>query len=93
MRAYWITFTDGTSVCCEGQSEYDAGKIAEHVTGKTVKDLKYQDNEFVRGLPYPCNPRVWAFEHPIHGHHPTFCMHGDKCAGRGSCPRERACDD
>ena len=43
MQGYWITFTDGTSGYCEGNSAYDAKGIAEHLTGKTVIGGKYED--------------------------------------------------
>ena len=27
MKAFWLTFTDGSQACCEGQSEFDAKRI------------------------------------------------------------------
>ena len=92
MRAFWLTFTDGSEACCEGQNEYDAKRIAEHFTGKTVAGGKYENIE-AKPLPYPANPIIWAFEHPISGRTPTFCFTPKECVGRSSCPRNRACND
>lgn len=93
MQAYWVTFTDGTEVCCEGQSAYDAKCIAEHFTKKTVAGGKYKDFS-VKTLPYPASPVVWQFEHPTGGGKcPTFCYTPRKCAGLTSCPANRSCDD
>jgi hypothetical protein len=92
MTAYWLTFTDGSKACCEGQSEYDAKLIAEKITGKTVAGGKY-DNIAAVKLPYPASPAIWQFEHPIYGRTPTFCHSPEKCKGRGSCPQSYSCTE
>lgn len=92
MTAYWITFTDGTQACCEGQSEYDAKKIAEKFTGKTVKGGEFRDID-AKPLPYPASPLIWQFEHPIHGKTPDFCHRPKQCVGRGSCPQSYSCTE
>ena len=103
MNFYWLTFTDGTSACCEGQSRWDVVNIAEALSGKEVAgDTSYSGldgNENIQSLPYPSRNAIWKFKHPVHGEHPSFCMHPAKCAGRTSCPRGwpgftgRSCDD
>ena len=85
MKAYWLTFTDGSHGCCEGQNDYDAKKIAEHITGKTVSGAE--------GLPYPATPIIWQFDHPIHGSTPAFCYTPEECKGCGSCPKSYACTE
>jgi hypothetical protein len=92
MNAYWIKFSDGSEACCEGQNDYDARKIAEHVSGKTVDSpTKWEAGPNVRSLPYPASPAVWQFAHPIHGVTPKFCYEPKKCAGRTSCPQRIGC--
>ena len=97
MQAYWLKFTDGTTGHCEGQSAYDAVKIAEKLTGKTV-DLgnnKYrpENSEAVKKLPYPRSPMIWQFDHPVSGKCPPLCFGGSECLGRGSCPKSYACSE
>lgn len=97
MQAYWLKFTDGSEGHCEGQNAYDAVKIAEHFTGKTVDlgDFKYKPEESgsVKTLPYPTRGMIWQFEHPIHGKTPTFCLGKAECRGRGSCPQSYSCSN
>lgn len=85
MQPFWITFDDGTRGCCEGQSEYDAKRIAAHVKGKPVAKVEH--------IPYPAKPLIWQFDHPIHGKCPDFCFTPQECVGRTACPRPRACND
>ena len=92
MQAYWLTFTDGTKACCEGQGPRDAKIIAEKLTGKTVAGGVYDHIE-AQTLPYPASPRVWGFEHPVVGQTPTFCWRPNECAGKGSCPQSRSCTE
>lgn len=92
MTPYWITFTDGSKACCEGQSAFDAKKIAEKLTGKTVGGGEYQDFTMER-LPYPATPIIWQFDHPLHGKTPTFCHKPNQCAGRGACPQNYSCTE
>ena len=98
MRSYWITFEDGSKGCCDGQTAGDAQFIAEHFTGKTVKDsdqykYKADENPNIKPLPYPANPNIWLFEHPVHGKMPCFCFRPNECAGHGSCQSGRSCVD
>lgn len=92
MTPYWITFTDGSKACCEGQNEFDAKQIAEKFTGKKVGGGEWKDFTMKR-LPYPATPIIWQFEHPLHGKTPTFCCKPSQCAGRGSCPQNYSCTE
>lgn len=91
MKGFWVTFTDGTQGYCEGESEYDAARIAEHFRpGKKVGGGPYQDFT-MKTLPYPASPVIWQNDHPIHGKCPPFCYRPEDCAGRASCPRDPSC--
>lgn len=94
MNAFWIKFADGSEACCEGQTAFDAQRIAEKLTGKTVADVpnKWTAGN-VRQLPYPASPIIWQFDHPVSGKFPLFCHDPKNCAGRGSCPKNRACSE
>ena len=92
MQAYWLTFTDGSHGCCEGQSGYDSKIIAEDITGKTVAGKEFKDFS-AEILPYPAEPIIWQFNHPIHGSMPTFCISPETCKGHTSCPRSYACSE
>lgn len=92
MKAYWLTFTDNSEACCEGQSPYDAKRIAEKLTGKTVAGGKYENIAAV-GLPYPATPIIWQLDHPVGGKCPTFCHSPKTCAGKSSCPKSYACSE
>jgi hypothetical protein len=94
MQGYWVTFTDGTKGYCQGQSTYDAVRIAEHLTGKTVNigdSDKYKPE--LKTLPYPSAPIIWQFDHPVTGKTPAFCFRPNQCCGMTSCPQRHACDD
>ena len=98
MQSYWIKFEDGSGGCCQGQNEFDAASIAEHISGKKVKDgeeFKYQaeKNPNIKTLPYPANPIIWQFEHPVHGKTPTFCHRPTQCAGHTACPQSYSCTE
>lgn len=102
MKAYWLTFTDGTSACCEGESEYDALRIAQHVSGKKValrqpeppKGTYLLPKHFqVDPLPYAATPVIWQFDHPVLGKAWTLCYDPANCKGHGSCPKRRACSE
>lgn len=90
MKGYWIIFTDGSTGYCEGQSEYDAVKIAEKITGKKVGGGPIA-NFTMKPLPYPAKPVIWQFDHPVHGTTPDFCHSPQQCAGRTACPQRYAC--
>lgn len=94
MNAYWLKFTDGSEACCEGHSEFDAQKIAEKLTGKTVADTP---NKWTAGnvkpLPYPASPVIWQLDHPCHGKTPTFCHAPKQCKGRTACPQNYSCTE
>lgn len=92
MQGFWITFTDGSQGYCEGSGEYDAKVIAEHFTKKTVGGGPWE-NFTMKPLPYPANPVIWQFEHPISGKCPAFCYRPKECAGKSSCPQNRACTE
>jgi len=95
MQGFWITFTDGTSGYCEGQNAFDALRIAEHLTGKTVVpgdgSTKYEPK--LKSLPYPANPVIWQLDHPVNGKCPSFCFRPKECAGRTSCPQNYSCTE
>ncbi len=90
MKSFWLTFTDKSHACCDGESEYDAKIIAEKLTDKTVAGGKYKDIEAKR-LPYPASPNVWTYDHPVHGKCPQFCWKPESCAGSSACPRSPSC--
>lgn len=83
MQAFWITFEDGTTGCCEGQGAADAKEIAAKVRGDKVRQAQE--------LPYPAAPLIWQFDHPVHGKTPAFCHQPDRCAGCRACPRSISC--
>ncbi len=95
MQGFWIKFTDGSSGYCEGESAYDAVNIAEKLTGKTVApnegDTKYDPK--LPSLPYPANPVIWQFDHPVNGKCPAFCFRPNDCKGHTSCPQNRSCTE
>ena len=92
MLGYWITFTDGTTGYCEGANEYDAAKIAEKITGKTVGGGPWKDFTMKR-LPYPASPVIWQLDHPVNGKCPTFCFKPNQCAGKTACPQNYSCTE
>lgn len=92
MQAYWLTFTDGSRGCCEGQSAYDAKIIAEKLTGKTVAGGQFKDIA-AAVLPYPAEPIIWQHEHPVHPKCPPFCNTPSQCAGKSACPKSYACSE
>lgn len=92
MPIYWITFTDGTAGSCEGNTPYDAKRIAEHVTGKKVEGGEWKDFK-AEILPYFAAPVIFQYEHPIHGKSPAFCYKPKECKGRTSCPQGRSCTE
>lgn len=89
MQSYWLTFTDGSKACCQGQNPYDAKIIAEKFTGKTVAGDKFRPD--AKPLPYPASPVIWQFDHPVNGKTPDFCCQPNRCAGLISCPLRRSC--
>lgn len=95
METYHLTFTDGTTGYCEGQSPHDVVSIAEHITGKTVKPgaNKWDKSSWdsIKSNPYPVRNMIWQFDHPVRGKTPAFCTGGARCIGRGSCPMSYAC--
>lgn len=93
MDGYWITFTDGTKGYCEGTSPYDAIQIAEKFTGKTATFEGGKWDPKLKKLPYPANPIIWQFEHPVSGKCPAFCHKPNSCAGHSSCPENYACSE
>lgn len=92
MNGYWVTFTDGGQGYCSGSSEYDAKVIAEKMTGKTVAGGAYKDIA-AKIMPYPANPIIWQYDHPVHGKCPPFCTTPRQCAGHTSCPKSYACSE
>lgn len=90
MKTFWLEFTDGSHGCCQGETEYDAKKIAEHITKKKVSGGEYSEIS-AKKLPYPANPIIWQLDHPVSGKTPPFCMSPEKCAGHGACPRDYSC--
>lgn len=92
MQSFWITFVDGTKGCCQGEGPYDAKKIAEHITGKKVAGSEFGDEGAVK-IPYPADPVIWQFEHPVHGKCPSFCYSPEQCKSLSSCPKNYACTE
>ena len=92
MTSYWLTFTDRSQACCEGESASDAKRIAEKLTGKKVAGGEYRDIA-AKPLPYPASPIVWHLDHPVGCKTPPFCYSPSDCSGRSACPKQRACSD
>ena len=92
MKSWWLTFTDGSTACCDGEDEFDAKTIAEKLTGKKVAGGEYRDIAAKR-LPYPANPNLWTFDHPVRGKCPPLCYSPRRCAGRSSCPQQHSCSE
>lgn len=86
MQGYWINFADGFAGYCEGFSPGDALEIAETVLGKKASAAPRQ-------LPYPANPIIWQFDHPLRGTCPAFCYTPERCAGLSSCPHNPSCSE
>jgi hypothetical protein len=80
MTPYWLTFTDGTSACCEGKTLVQSIVKAEDITGKVV----------ARGahIPYPAVPRVGE-----QSECPSFCYNPQRCLGKSSCPMDHSCTE
>lgn len=97
MKGFLVRFTDAETVYCEGTSEYDAAKIAEKLSGKSIEwtNAYTPAPGAVQVTPYPTSGLriVWQFEHPVHGATPPFCYRGTKCAGRTTCPNAPACTE
>lgn len=88
MQGFWIKYTlDGSTKAgyCQGFDERDAARITEKLTG----------GKFVSAqpLPYPAQPIIWQFDHPVHGMCPPFCYSPESCAGRTACPKSYACSE
>lgn len=92
MKAWWLTFTDGSTGCCEGESDYDAKQIAEKLTGKKVGGGEWRDFH-IKPLPYPANPIIWRLDHPVSGKCPPLCYSPKQCAGKTSCPKNYSCSE
>lgn len=92
MKNFWLTFTDGTKGFCNGETPFDAKKIAEKMTGKKVAGGQYRDIA-AEPIPYPAAPIIWQFDHPVYGKCPPFCTTPQKCVGRTSCPHSYACSE
>ena len=92
MTGYWITFTDGSAGYCQGDSDFDAKKIAEKLTGKRVAGGEYKDIA-AKTLPYPANPIIWQLDHPVYGKTPAFCYAPNECKGRTICTKRVACTE
>jgi len=92
MKTFWLTFTDGSTGSCQGESEFHAKSIAEKLSGKKVAGGEYQ-NIAAKPLPYPAEGCIWRFDDPVNGQCPTFCHEPRKCAGRTSCPQRYSCTE
>lgn len=93
MQGFWMKFSDGSKGYCEGESAYDAVQIAENLTGKKVEAGDNQWKPQLKSLPYPANPVIWQFDHPVRGKCPAFCYKPDACCGNTSCPRRYSCSE
>lgn len=93
MKGYWLKFSDGSRGYCQGESAYDAVKIAEKLTGKKVEAGPDEWKPQLQTLPYPANPIIWQFDHPVNGKCPAFCHKPNQCAGRTACPQSYSCTE
>ena len=92
MKSFWLTFSDGSEGCCEGENEYDVKRIAEKLTGKIVAGGKLKDIA-AKKLPYPAEPLIWQLDHPVFGKCPPFCYSPNQCAGETSCQKNPSCSE
>jgi hypothetical protein len=84
MTNYWVTFHGRGAGCVGAESEQDALRIGEEVTG-------YATAHAVR-IPYPADPRINPRpEDPYYC--PSFCYQPVKYAALGRCAAVRPCDD
>ena len=93
MQGFWLTFEDGSKGYCEGESAFDAVQIAEKIAGKTVKVGPNKWKPDVPQLPYPAQPIIWQFEHPVSGKCPAFCFKPLECVGKTACPQNYSCTE
>ena len=77
MNYYWVEFQTGEKGTIIADKD-----LIEEITGKKIKSIDI--------LPYPAVPVL--YQHPD-SEMPAFCLHGEKCKGRGSCPRSYACSE
>ena len=91
MKGFWIKFEDGSAGYCEGLSPFDAQQIAERLHGQRV--AVENGVACIVSLPYPADPVIWQFEHPVTGKTPTLCFNPQTCAGNRRCPRYHPCTE
>ena len=78
---WWVTYKDGYQGCVAfAASEGSPKEVAERERSGEVIDVK--------PLPYPASPVIYNSSGC-----PAFCFQPKLCAGKHSCPRNRACDD
>lgn len=84
--AWWITFSSPIEIhgrsyqsACVDLHDQDTARAAAAEFGEVL---------WIQRLPYPAFPRL-TFADPC----PAFCVRPQECAGRGSCPRHRACSE
>lgn len=77
---FWVTFRDGTQArCVEAMTQHSARLVG--------LSLGLVDD--VQPLPYPALPRYELTQ----TEEPAFCRTPSMCAGKSTCPHERACND
>lgn len=82
-RPYWVTFEGRAPGCVEAVAPETARAVGAELTGCKVLE--------VFALPYPAAPRLNPQVQPYGSATPSFCLHGEKCAGRTSCPERLSC--
>ena len=85
---YWITDITGQKGlgCVRAHSQSEAAAVAQEKLGD--KFVMSDEHRTVWSLPYPAFPPL----NDMQGH-PDFCINGNECKGKTSCPRDYACSE
>jgi hypothetical protein len=85
-KTWWVTFTNGTGRCFEGEPD----DVEQRAT--TIGAVKS-----IRSLPYPAEPREQPYRTTEWDGKqvacPSFCYSPKQCQGRTSCPKNYACSE
>lgn len=84
MRPFWVMFAPSEkagplkAACIEAESLGEARLMATSIAGQVVSAVEI--------LPYPARPQIGV----VSGM-PALCWQPSVCAGKGACPRAKAC--
>ncbi|MNF99067.1 hypothetical protein D3C84_819530 [compost metagenome] len=85
VSAWWVKSETGRQGCIEALNEDEARLIGAAIMGDPIDECDK--------LPYPAQPRLNAYQHPVHGVTPSFCYDPTSCKGRGCCPKNYSCTE